>query len=107
MVAAKQKIYQIIQNLYSEYDFLADSEHLTTIDRAFFKKVENGMNDVDATMAIYQLSKCLYQYYGKKVLIFLDKAKIGTYWANTSANSLIGKLLRESSQHVKETLMIS
>ena len=31
------------------------------------------MDDADATMAIYQLSKCLYQYYGKKVIILLDE----------------------------------
>ena len=26
---------------------------------------------------------------------FLDTGKVGTYWANTSANSLAGKLIRE------------
>lgn len=26
---------------------------------------------------------------------FLDKGKIGTYWANTSSNGLVGKLIRE------------
>ena len=36
------------------------------------------------------------------ILNFLDKGKITTYWANTSSNSLVGKLLRESSGKIKE-----
>lgn len=37
------------------------------------------------------------------VLNFLDKGKFDTYWANTSSNSLIGKLLREGNREIKET----
>lgn len=36
------------------------------------------------------------------ILNFLDKRKYTTYWANTSSNSLVGKLIREGSHHVKE-----
>lgn len=36
------------------------------------------------------------------ILNFLDKKKVGTYWANTSSNSLVGKLVREGSPAVKE-----
>lgn len=35
------------------------------------------------------------------ILNYLDKKKLMTYWANTSSNSLIGKLVRESSSKVK------
>lgn len=35
------------------------------------------------------------------ILNFLDKGELRTYWANTSSNSLIGKLLREGSSDVK------
>lgn len=35
------------------------------------------------------------------ILNFLDTGKIGTYWANTSSNSLIGKLLKEGSSSIK------
>ena len=38
------------------------------------------------------------------VLNFLDTGKYGTYWANTSSNSLVGKLIREGSKNIKETL---
>ena len=36
------------------------------------------------------------------ILNFLDKRIFRTYWANTSSNSLIGKLLREGNRRIKE-----
>ncbi|MGN0289114.1 MAG: AAA family ATPase [Lachnospiraceae bacterium] len=36
------------------------------------------------------------------ILNFLDKGNFATYWANTSSNSLISKLIREGSRRVKE-----
>lgn len=36
------------------------------------------------------------------ILHFLDKGKISTYWANSSSNSLVSKLLREGNQRIKE-----
>ncbi|MBO5279576.1 MAG: AAA family ATPase [Lachnospiraceae bacterium] len=36
------------------------------------------------------------------ILNFLDKGHFTTYWANTSSNSLVGKLIREGSRRVKE-----
>ena len=36
------------------------------------------------------------------ILNFLDKGTFMTYWANTSSNSLVGKLLREGNRRVKE-----
>ncbi|MCI5586442.1 MAG: ATP-binding protein, partial [Lachnospiraceae bacterium] len=35
------------------------------------------------------------------ILNFLDKGKVGTYWANSSSNSLVGKLIREGSKRIK------
>lgn len=35
------------------------------------------------------------------VILYLDKKVFDTYWANTSANSLIGKLLREGDKGIK------
>lgn len=37
------------------------------------------------------------------VINFLDKGKAGAYWANTSSNGLVGKLIREGSPEVKKT----
>ena len=36
------------------------------------------------------------------ILNFLDTGKYKTYWANTSSNSLIGKLLQEGNSRIKE-----
>ena len=37
------------------------------------------------------------------ILNFLDTGKFSAYWANTSSNSLVSRLLRESSPRMKET----
>lgn len=37
------------------------------------------------------------------IINFIDKGKVGAYWANTSSNSFVGKLVREGSRQVKET----
>lgn len=37
------------------------------------------------------------------VLNYLDKKKVGAYWANTSSNSLVGKLIQEGSKDIKNT----
>ena len=35
------------------------------------------------------------------IINFLEKKKLSTYWANTSSNSLVGKLIREGSKDIK------
>ena len=37
------------------------------------------------------------------IINFLKEGRVGAYWANTSSNSLVGKLLREGSPDVKTT----
>ncbi len=37
------------------------------------------------------------------IINFLDEQKLGTYWANSSSNSLAGKLIREGSSDIKQT----
>lgn len=38
------------------------------------------------------------------IISFLDEKKVGTYWANSSSNSLAGKLVREGSPEIKMTM---
>lgn len=38
------------------------------------------------------------------VLNYLDKRKVGAYWANSSSNSLVGKLIREGNKEIKQRL---
>lgn len=37
------------------------------------------------------------------IINFLDERRVGTYWANSSSNSLVGKLIREGSPDIKKT----
>ncbi|MCI6995420.1 MAG: ATP-binding protein [Eubacterium sp.] len=70
---ARDKICQLITNLYVKYFFLRDSDVLTDKDREYFDRISVDMSDVDATLALYQLSDYLHRYYGKKVIILLDE----------------------------------
>ena len=38
------------------------------------------------------------------IINFLDKKGVGTYWANSSSNSLVGKLIKEGSPEIKMTM---
>ena len=70
----KEKICQILTNLYIQYSFVRDSDALTDADRLFFDRILSlEMKDSDATSALHQLSNFLSRYYGKKVIILLDE----------------------------------
>ncbi len=38
------------------------------------------------------------------ILNYLDKRRFSTYWANTSSNHLVGKVIREGSKDIKKTM---
>ena len=38
------------------------------------------------------------------ILNFIDKGEYNTYWANTSSNSLVGKLVREATGDIKQSM---
>lgn len=70
----REKICQLLTNLYVKYSFLKESTVLTDADKAFFDRILSvEMRDSDATLALYQLSDYLYRYYGRKVIILLDE----------------------------------
>lgn len=48
---------------------------------------------------IFRMHKDIYNPWS--VLNFLDTGKYDAYWANSSSNSLVGKLIREGDQEVK------
>ena len=89
---ARKKICQMIAELYGDFSFLLKGSILDTGDREFFYRVSVGMDDVDAAMALHYLSKFLYLYYGKKVIILLDEydtpmqeAYVDGYWKDLAA----------------------
>lgn len=63
----------MLKELYTDHSFLLESQVLDEGDKEFFRRISIDMDDVDATMAIHYLSKFLYLYYGKKVIILLDE----------------------------------
>lgn len=81
------KICQLLVRLYSQYEFLLQTDILTDTEKKLFRRVTVDMNDVDATLALNQLSDYLCRYYRKKVIILLDEydtpmqeAYIHGYW---------------------------
>ncbi len=70
---ARDKICQLLTNLYSKYSFLRDSDFLSDKDKEYFDRVSIDMRDTDASIALYQLSDYLHRYYGQKVIILLDE----------------------------------
>ncbi len=69
----RERIYQIIIGLYSDNAFLLDSGILTEGEIQYFKSVNCQMSEPVATLALHQLARFLYRYYGKKVIILLDE----------------------------------
>lgn len=72
--ATREKICQVIRNLYIKYMFIRDSEVMTDADRDYYDRILSvDVRDSDITFSLYQLSDYLSRYYGKKVIILLDE----------------------------------
>ena len=52
------------------------------------------------TMFLFGNSKDIYN--PLSIINLLDKKQLGTYWANTSANGLIAKLIQEGDRNIKQ-----
>ena len=134
--AAREKICEILRELYIEHIFLKDSELLTDADRAYYDRILSmNVSDSDVTSDKYadafgfteqeafaaleerglgtEREKVQKWYDGYvfgshrdiynpwSILNYIDKEKFSTYWANTSSNSLMGKLIRDGSSDMK------
>ena len=70
----RERVNQLLTNLYVKHSYLKDSDVLSDADRRFFDKIlADEIRDSDATMALHQLSDYLYRHYGKKPIILLDE----------------------------------
>ena len=83
----KQKICELIVQLYVKYSFITEGGRLSEPEVKLYKKIMNNMDYVDATLSLYHMSRFLYEYYGKKVIILLDEydtpmqeAFVDGYW---------------------------
>ena len=72
-IGMKEKMNEILTDLYIKHNFLRDSDVLTDKDREYFDRVSMDMRETDATSALHRLSDYLCRYYGKKVIILLDE----------------------------------
>ena len=70
---ARNRICQIITNLYNKYDFLLDGELLNGKEKETYNKVTAEMPGYIAADSLNALSDYLMRYYGKKVIILLDE----------------------------------
>lgn len=85
--SARRKICQLIADEFSKRAFLLEEGGLQETERENFLRKNINMEDVDATLALHQLSFYLSRYYGKKVIILLDEydtpmqeAYVNGYW---------------------------
>ena len=70
----RDKICQIIRNLYIKNHFLKESDVLTDADKQYFDRILSiDVSDSEMTSSLYQLSDYLSRYYGKNVIILLDE----------------------------------
>ncbi len=69
----RKKICSILTEPFIDNAFLLESNILEEKDKEFFRTVSMDMDNSSATLSLHYLSKYLYLYYGKKVIILLDE----------------------------------
>ena len=77
---------------FTEEEVFAAMEEFDYVDKELVKTWYDGF--------IFGEKRDIYNPWS--ILNYLDKGKVTTYWANTSSNSLVGKLIREGSRSIKE-----
>lgn len=83
----RQRINQILTDLYNKHAFLLECDLLTSEEKEYFQSVRQNMDSVTATMAVHKMSDFLSRYYGRKVILLLDEydtpmqeAYVNGYW---------------------------
>ena len=61
----------ILKRVYAEYKFL--TEKMDEIEIEEFNSVRRGLDSVEWEASLLNLSKYLYEYYGKKVIVLIDE----------------------------------
>ncbi len=92
-LSTKERIAQIIADLYIQHDFLLPDESMKEADKNYFNSVCMGnVSEVQITGAVHKLSNFLYRHFEKKVIILLDEydtpmqeAYINGYWEEMTA----------------------
>ncbi len=103
---SKESIFSDLNNL--EVVTTTSNKYATafgfTEDEVFGAMDEMGYQEKEKVKEWYDgfiFGKTKDIYNPWSILNYLDKGKFSAYWANTSSNSLVGKLVREGSKGVK------
>lgn len=90
--SASFRVRELLAKQYETYSFLRDSSLLSEAEKKYFDRMRMNMSQLEAPMALYQLSDFLCRYYGKKVIILLDEydtpmqeAYVDGYWNEMTA----------------------
>ena len=83
----RYRICQLLMKIYEKNQFVRESDCLSDAEKKYFDRMRMEMDEMDAPMALYQMSDYLCRYYGKKVIIILDEydtpmqeAYVNGYW---------------------------
>jgi hypothetical protein len=71
--ATRDRIVRQIADLYGQYRHILDEGVLSGEDAEYFKRYSLATSDEEAALGLHYLSKFLYTYYEKKVIILLDE----------------------------------
>ena len=66
-----KSIKSVIKRLYGDYKFL--TEKMDDIEAEEFNSVRRGLDSVEWEETLLNLSKYLYEYYGRKVILLIDE----------------------------------
>ena len=69
----RKSLNALIAKYYKQFSWLKDTDKFTDSDRAYWKSVNEDMDDPTAAISINYLCEWLYDYYGKKCIVILDE----------------------------------
>ncbi|MCM1090316.1 MAG: ATP-binding protein [Butyrivibrio sp.] len=89
---ARQRICEILMDLFNQFSFLANSERLSENEKRIYQQFSMGTGERMEAGALKTLSNYLMKHYGKKVIILLDEydtpmqeAYVEGYWDEMTA----------------------
>ena len=106
---SKESIFSDLNNLdvvtttsgkYADCFGFTEEEVFQALEEQGFS--ENDKQDVKRWYDGFTFGPVTEIYNPWSITNFLDKKKLGVYWANTSSNGLVGKLLRTGRPDIKE-----
>lgn len=107
---SKESIFSDLNNLevvtttsdkYAKYFGFTEEEVFTALEEY---GLSERKKEVKQWYDGFTFGNCTDIYNPWSILNYLDKKKVGSYWANSSSNSLAGKLIQEGSAEIKMTM---